>query len=136
MIVLTYLLDTDICIYIAKQKAVAASARLAALKPGSVGMSVITYGELLFGATKSTARQRALDVIADLAKRIPVLELSSEAGLRYGEIRAQLESRGTPIGANDLWLAAHALAENLILVTNNVAEFKRIKGLKIENWAK
>ena len=130
-----YLIDTDICIYIAKRNPTKAAARLNALEPGAVAMSIITYGELLFGANKSSAATRALAVIEELGKRMPVLELNRDVGVRYGEVRATLEAKGTPIGANDLWIAAHALAAGLILVTNNVQEFKRVKGLKIENWA-
>ena len=130
-----YLIDTDICIYIAKRNPAKAAERLSALEPGAVAMSIITYGELLFGANKSSAATRALAVIEELGKRMPVLELNRDVGVRYGEVRATLEAKGTPIGANDLWIAAHALAAGLILVTNNVQEFKRVKGLKIENWA-
>ena len=131
----SHLLDTDICIYIAKHNPAKAAERLHALPPGAVAMSIITYGELLFGATKSNAATRAMAVIEELGKRIPVLELNRDAGRRYGEVRATLEAKGTPIGANALWIAAHALAAGLILVTNNVQEFKRVQGLKIENWA-
>ena len=132
----SHLLDTDICIYIAKRNPAKAAERLNALVPGAVAMSIITYGELLFGATKSSAATRALAVIEELGTRIPVLHLNRDVGAHYAEVRASLEAKGTPIGANDLWIAAHALAAGLILVTNNVKEFKRVKGLKIENWAK
>ena len=131
---LRYLLDTDTCIYIAKHHPPAARARLARLTPGQVGMSVVTLGELLFGAEKSTSKAKALLVLKQLQREVPIVDLDAEAAQRYGEIRARLERAGTPIGSNDLWIAAQAIAKGLILVTNNVREFKRIKGLKLENW--
>ncbi len=132
---LRYLLDTDTCIYIAKRHPPAVRARLARLKPGQVGMSVITFGELLFGAEKSASKTKALLVLQQLQQLVPIVDLDAETAQRYGEIRALLERAGTPIGSNDLWIAAQAIAKDLILVTNNVREFKRIKGLKTENWA-
>ena len=132
---LRYLLDTDTCIYIAKHHPPTARERLARLKPGQVGMSVITFGELLFGAEKSASKAKAMQVLKQLQQVVPIIDIDAEAAQRYGEIRAHLERAGTPIGGNDLWIAAQATAKNLILVTNNVREFKRIKDLKIENWA-
>src|SRR3990170_5150595 len=131
---LRYLLDTDTCIYIAKHHPSAARERLARLKPGQVGMSVITFGELLFGAEKSTSKAKALLVLKQLQQIVPIVDLDAESAQRYGAIRALLERAGTPIGSNDLWIAAQAIVKDLILATNNVREFKRIKGLKIENW--
>lgn len=132
---LRYLLDTDICIYIAKHHPPAVREKLARLKPGQVGMSVITFGELLFGAEKSTSKARAVMVLQQLQQIVPVVDLDTGTAQRYGEIRARLERAGAPIGSNDLWIAAQATTKNLILVTNNVREFKRVRGLKIENWA-
>lgn len=132
---LRYLLDTDICIYIAKHHPPAVREKLARLRPGQVGMSVITFGELLFGAEKSTSKAKAILVLKQLQQIVPVVDLDAETAQQYGEIRAALERAGAPIGSNDLWIAAQATANNLILVTNNVREFKRVKGLKTENWA-
>ncbi len=131
-----YLLDTDICIYIAKHHPPALRHRFERAEPGQLAMSVITYGELRSGAEKSQWRDKALATLNVLTDAITILALPEAAGMHYGTIRAALEKAGTPIGGNDLWISAHALAEDLILVTNNGREFKRIKGLTVENWAK
>jgi len=130
-----FLLDTDICIYIAKHRPPAVRQRLQGLPPGSVGMSVITYGELRFGAEGSQARDQAMSRLSRLVELIPVLALPDTAGEHYGRVRRQLAAAGTPIGNNDLWIAAHALAASLVLVTNNLREFDRVPGLLVENWA-
>lgn len=130
-----YLLDTDICIYIAKHHPPDLRRRFEQAKPGELAMSVITYGELRHGAEKSHWRDKALATLATLTDAITILDLPAQAGAHYGTIRASLGKVGTPIGANDLWIAAHALAEDLTLVTNNGREFKRIDGLRVENWA-
>ncbi len=130
-----YLLDTDICIYIAKQKPGGVLARLQRLRSGDVGMSIVTYLELVYGAWKSQHREANLLRIQELERVIPVLPLDSNAGQHYGRMRAELERRGSPIGAYDLLIAAHALALNLTLVTNNTREFRRVPQLTVENWA-
>ena len=129
-----FLLDTNICIYIAKQRPPEVLARLEALMSGSVSMSVITFSELLFGANRSQHRQKALDTLEKLSLAIPVLPMDSDAGFHYGQIRAELQKQGTPIGNNDLWIAAHARSQGLVLVTNNEREFVRVPGLEVENW--
>ena len=129
-----FLLDTNICIYIAKQKPVKVLERFKQMTVGEVGLSVITYGELVYGVNKSqhvNKNQRVLDQLIEL---IPIVELSPDTGKAYGEIRACLQKAGKPIGNNDLWIAAHALSLDLTLVTNNEKEFSRIRGLNIENW--
>jgi tRNA(fMet)-specific endonuclease VapC len=131
-----YLLDTDICIYIAKRRPAQVQARLATLPAGAVAMSVITYGELWHGATRSQRSAEAFAILEHLARAAPVLTLDEDAARHYGEIRAVLESKGRPIGNNDLWIAAHARAAKLTLVTNNEREFSRVDGLAVENWAK
>ena len=131
---LRYLLDTNICIYVAKQRPPNVAKRLAELTPGSVGMSLITYGELCFGAEKSQQRDAALATLHRLAELIPVVPLEAGASEAYGSLRAQLQRNGTPIGNNDLWIAAHALTLNLTLVSNNTREFERVPTLKLENW--
>lgn len=130
-----YLLDTNICIYWLNTRHPRIVERLDAVPAGAVGMSVVTWGELQFGAAKSrqaAVAQRNLDA---LAEAVPPLALSIEAAKYYGELRAALERKGTPIGANDLWIAAQALTEGCTLITNNTREFKRVPKLKIENWA-
>ena len=129
-----YLLDTNICIYIRQKKSVELLGRFERLRPGDAAISVITYGELLYGAEKSAQRSAALERLNELALLLPPLALPEAAGPTYGKIRAELESRGEVIGNNDLWIAAHALADRLILITNNEREFSRIRSLKLRNW--
>ena len=132
---LRYLLDTNICIYIAKQKPPAVAKRFARLAVGAVGMSLITYGELCYGAEKSQRGAAAVATLGQLIELIPVLAPQSEVGATYGTLRAHLEKLGTPIGNNDLWIAAHALTLGVTLVSNNTREFERVPRLKLQNWA-
>lgn len=131
---LKYLLDTNICIYITKEKPIAVRDRFEQLNIGEVAMSAITYGELLYGAEKSQHRDNVLAHLRQLTNYIPPLPLPNDVAEHYGEIRALLAKKGQPIGNNDLWIAAHALSLDVILVTNNEKEFRRIAELKIENW--
>ena len=131
---LRYLLDTNILIYLANRRSESVAERFARLRPGEVAMSCVTYGELRYGAEKSVRRDDAVAVLERLAGRIAVLPLDAAASARYGRIRKDLEETGRPLGNNDTWIAAHALAEKLVLVTNNQREFARVGGLKLENW--
>jgi tRNA(fMet)-specific endonuclease VapC len=133
---LRYLLDTNICIYIAKNRPAEVLARFNKLQPGDVGMSSITYGELYYGACKSRSRAQAEKILIELTSLIPVLGIDAEGGKRYGEIRIELEKKGRVIGNNDLWIASHALALNVPLVTNNEKEFNRVPGLSVRNWVR
>jgi tRNA(fMet)-specific endonuclease VapC len=130
-----YLLDTDTCIYIAKHKPASALARFESMRPGDVGMSVVTYLALVYGAAKSQHIEANLAKIEQLSRLIPVEPLAASAGTHYGKLRAELERKGSSIGGYDLLIAAHALTLGLILVTNNVRAFRRVSGLRIENWA-
>ena len=129
-----YLLDTNICIYIAKHNPPTVRARFAQHTAQELAMSVITLGELRFGAEKSQSRAKALSTIETLISLIQIASLTENVGQHYGQIRAELGRAGTPIGNNDLWIAAHARAEGWILITNNEREFSRIAGLQVENW--
>jgi len=129
-----YLLDTNICIYIQRQKPAGVLERFEKLNPGDAAISVITWGELMYGAEKSSQRKKAVQLLEAFTSFVPVLPMPENAGLVYGAIRVSLESKGTPIGNNDLWIAAHAKASSFILVTNNEKEFRRVPGLKIRNW--
>lgn len=129
-----YLLDTKICIYIAKGHPLAVRERFARHALHELAMSVVTVGELRFGAEKSQARERALATIAQLTQMIPPCPLPQAAAEHYGDIRATLQKQGLPIGNNDLWLAAHARAEGWVLVTHNTRAFDRVPGLQVENW--
>jgi tRNA(fMet)-specific endonuclease VapC len=130
-----YMLDTNICIYIQKHKPESVLAHFKKLKPGEAAISIITWGELFYGAEKSKRKKNVLTLLNEFSIIVPVLAMPERAGKTYGSIRAFLESNGVPIGNNDLWIAAHAQAENLTLVTNNEKEFKRIPKLKVRNWA-
>jgi tRNA(fMet)-specific endonuclease VapC len=132
---LRYLLDTNICIYIAKQRPANVLQRFQSLQPGEVAMSVITYGELRYGASKSQRRADALKTLDELVTLIPALPLDGTAADYYGDLRSLLERSGTSIGNNDLWISAHALSLGITLVTNNEREFNRVAGLALENWA-
>ncbi len=129
-----YLLDTDICVYIANQTHATIFDKLNNLKIGQIGMSIITAGELLYGACKSVHVKKNHQMFEDLSQLITPLTLPLNSAKIYGEIRSNLEKQGKPIGQNDLWIAAHALALDVILVTNNIKEFSRIPQLKLENW--
>jgi len=130
-----YLLDTNICIYIRQKRPDEVLRRFQRLRPGEAVLSVITYGELLYGAAKSKQRREALERLRELILLLPALSLPETAAEAYGKIRAELGSKCQMIGNNDLWIAAHAVAAGLILVTNNEREFRRVPGLKIQNWA-
>jgi tRNA(fMet)-specific endonuclease VapC len=130
-----YLLDTNICIYIQRNRPPEVFERFQNLKRGEAVISVVTLGELLYGAEKSQHRVKVLGLLEEFTAMIPVLPMGGNVGHIYGAIRASLETQGKPIGNNDLWIAAHAKAEGLTLVSNNEREFKRIPGLKLLNWA-
>lgn len=131
---LRYLLDTNICIYIAKRKPAEVYQRFSLLNVGELGISLITFGELRYGAEKSQHREMALQKLAQLEQFIPVIMPTEETAKQYGIIRCFLERQGQPIGNNDLWIAAHALSLNTILITNNTKEFIRVPNLLVENW--
>jgi tRNA(fMet)-specific endonuclease VapC len=97
-------------------------------------ISVITWGELRYGAERSAQRGSVVQSLAEFVALVPVEPLPKAAGVDYGAIRAALEAGGTPIGNNDLWIAAHARSAGLTLVTNNEREFRRVQDLKVENW--
>lgn len=129
-----YMLDTDICIYIAKRKPLHISERFSRLKPGDLCMSVITHAELTYGAIKSMKVPENLEKLSQLASLIPVLPLDDAISEHYGRIRTDLERKGKLIGGNDLFIAAHCLAVDAVLVTNNIREFSRVQGLNFEIW--
>ena len=130
------MLDTNICIYIAKNNPPEVFAYFERMSPGEVVISVVTYGELCYGASRSSQRTESFTKLDEMLADIPVEPLTSAVGSAYGEVRASLAKQGRLIGANDLWIGAHALSLNLTLATNNEREFRRIPGLKVENWAR
>ncbi len=131
-----YLLDTNTFIYIRRERPATVMRAFQRLKPGEAAVSVITLGELLYGVAKSSQREAGVLQLQRIVEFVPVLPLPEAAASVYGTMRAELESRGQIIGNNDLWIASHAKAGGLTLVTNNEREFRRVRGLKVENWAR
>jgi tRNA(fMet)-specific endonuclease VapC len=129
-----YMLDSDICIYIARQGDPKVMARFAKYGLGDLGISVVGYGELRVGAEKSNRRADGLKELDIFIQVVQVLPIEPEVGEVYARTRAHLEQSGQIIGANDLWIASHCLQLGLTLVTNNEREFRRIPNLPIENW--
>lgn len=130
---LRYLLDTNICIDVIKRRPESLLERFNE-NASHLAISAITLAELLHGAEKSSQPQRTLSVVEDFCSRLDVLDYGAKAAQHYGQIRSALERRGTPIGVNDLHIAAHARSEGLTLVSNNLREFERVEGLLYENW--
>jgi tRNA(fMet)-specific endonuclease VapC len=129
-----YMLDTDTCSYIMKRSQPLVLKRLQRLPVTDVCMSVVTKAELLYGVEVSPRRAQDAAALAAFLPYVEVLELGEDVAQHYAEIRADLKKRGALIGANDLFIAAHARARGLTLVTNNTAEFERVSGLALENW--
>lgn len=129
-----YMLDTDTCSYVMKRSNQNVLKRLRAVPVADVCMSVITKSELLYGVEVSPRREQDATALRAFLPHVEVLEFPDAASTHYAEIRAELKKRGQMIGANDLFIAAHARTLGLRLVTNNTAEFSRVKGLALENW--
>ncbi|KAF0142189.1 MAG: twitching motility protein PilT [Stygiobacter sp. RIFOXYC12_FULL_38_8] len=129
-----YLLDTNICIYIIKKKPEAVLKRFMKLKPESIGISSITVAEFYFGISKSTRPNENIIALEQFLLPLIQIDYTKTDAQVYGKIRAQLDREGKMIGAMDLLIASQAINRNLILVTNNEREFKRIDDLKVENW--
>ena len=130
----TYMLDTNICIYVINARPPTVLARFRQERLGTIGVSSVTAAELAFGVVKSgsTRNREALEMF--LAP-LDVMPFDVLAIWHYGELRAGLGRRGLPVGALDTMIAAHALASNTILVTNNTREFARVPGLRLIYWA-
>jgi tRNA(fMet)-specific endonuclease VapC len=130
-----YLLDTNICIYIIKQKPQKVLEHFNSLTLSDIGVSCITVAELEYGTCKSQQQERNRAALMQFLLPLEIVEFDQPAATIYGTIRSGLERRGLVIGAMDMLIAAHALSLNLTLVTNNVREFSRIPELVVENWA-
>lgn len=129
-----YLLDTNTCIYIIRKKPIRVLERFQSLSLGSVGISSITLAELQHGVVKSVHFNENQQALHEFLVPIDILDFDYEAAMRYGEIRAYLEKTGQLIGPLDMLIAAHAKSLDVTVVTNNEKEFKRVPGLKVENW--
>lgn len=130
---LAYMLDTNICIYVMKNQPEHLRHKFNGLAE-QLCISSITLGELQYGAEKSTRREANATRVQQFIARLQVLSFNDRAALQYGQLRAELERAGTPCGAYDMQIGAHARSEGLTIVTNNMREFTRMPGLRSENW--
>ena len=131
-----YLIDTNICIYIMNKHPADVITKFKQFELGEIGISTITVSELQYGVAKSTYREKNEVRIEEFMAPFEILTYDLSAAKIYGDIRFQLEKRGQIIGPLDMLIAAHAISQELILITNNDKEFKRITKLKIENWTR
>ena len=129
-----YMMDTTICIYAIKNKPESVIRKILSQNPEDLCISVVTYAELMHGVEKSQAVEKNRIAMSLFLSAITVLDFDGEAAEAYGQIRAELERKGTPIDPMDLLIAGHARSQGLILVTNNTREFARVTGLRIEDW--
>ncbi|MCP5499215.1 MAG: type II toxin-antitoxin system VapC family toxin [Leptospiraceae bacterium] len=129
-----YMLDTNICIYTIKKKPESVFKKLESISQQEIVISSITLSELFHGVNKSQRLDKNQKALLEFISPFQVVSYDKKAAEEYGKIRAFLEKQGTPIGSMDYLIAAHAISLNCVLVTNNVKEFKRIQGLKIESW--
>lgn len=129
-----YLLDTNIWIYLMRNRPPEVRARYARLKPGAVVLSPVVLGELHVGWRKSARAEDNHALLEHYVQGAALDPIDAAIASAYGEIRAELEVRGTPIGENDLWIAAQARERNCVLVTHNVTEFARVRELRVEDW--
>ncbi len=131
---MTFLLDTDICSYLMRRRFPKLIERVRAFEPNDLKISVVTAFELRYGAKKSPRPAHFNEVIDRLLANLKVLDFDLAAAHHSASIRAELTAKGTPIGAYALQIAGHARSLEATLVTNNVGEFRRVQGLKVENW--
>jgi tRNA(fMet)-specific endonuclease VapC len=129
-----YLLDTNVCSDYLTGRHPKVVERIQACSPDDLRLCVVVVAELRYGADRSSRRRSNHARIDALIEEIETLDFDPPAAAMYGRVRSRLEAGGTPIGPNDMLIAAHALSRSLTVVTDNVAEFKRVKGLKLENW--
>ncbi len=132
---MTYMLDTNICIYVMKNRPERVLERFRKELDRGICISSITLAELEYGMKHSSNPVKNEQSLLKFLLPLSILPFGQAAASAYGEIRAYLQRKGTPIGPLDMLIAAHARAENMILVTNNVREFERVPGLELENWA-
>jgi tRNA(fMet)-specific endonuclease VapC len=131
---MAFLLDTNVCIDYLTGKYPKVVARVQGSSPEDLYLSVVVVAELRYGADHSTRRRTNHSRIDALVAEVEALDFDLRAAATYGRVRSKLEARGTPIGPNDMLIAAHALSRGLTVVTDNTAEFGRVKGLRVENW--
>jgi tRNA(fMet)-specific endonuclease VapC len=132
----TFLLDTNIVSYLLRRAPPSLVERLGATARDDVAISIVTAMELQFGVEKNPESTRTREAVGSFLSVMPVLTFPEEMPSVYGRVRADLERRGKPIGPLDTMIAAHALAVGATLVTNNTREFRRVRGLQVEDWTK
>ncbi|MBO6772239.1 MULTISPECIES: tRNA(fMet)-specific endonuclease VapC [unclassified Thalassospira] len=130
---LRFMLDTNICIYVIKNRPASCREKFRT-HSGAMAISSVTLAELIYGAMKSAKPESNLRTIEEFAARLNVLDFDTDAAGHYGDIRSTLEREGNVIGPYDMMIAGHARSHGLILVTNNIREFERVDGLRLENW--
>ncbi len=130
---LRYMLDTNICIYVIKSRPAGLRERFNSLAD-QLCISVITLAEIIYGAEKSARPVENLAIVDQFAARLDVLPFGERAATHYGQLRAELERAGHPVGIHDVMIGSHARSEGLTLVSNNLREFQRMEGLRLENW--
>jgi tRNA(fMet)-specific endonuclease VapC len=131
---MNYMLDTNICVSLIRQKQRGLIERLTSHDPDEVGVSIITVAELSYGAQKSAQPSQNLRALEQFLLPLEVADFDQSATDTYGLVRAHLEKNGNPIGSMDMLIGAHALSLGVVLVTNNIREFKRIPNLRVEDW--
>ncbi|MGA2489885.1 MAG: type II toxin-antitoxin system VapC family toxin [Anaerolineales bacterium] len=131
---MNYMLDTDTCIALIRQQLPILFQKVISFQPGEIGLSTITVAELQYGVERSQYRERNEAALTQFLLPFEIADFDSTSALTYGRVRAELEACGTPIGALDTLIAAQALTLKVNLVTNNLREFRRVKGLDLENW--
>ncbi len=131
-----YMLDTNICIYAIKHKTETVIKNFLSHEPEEMCISAITYAELMYGVEKSMAVEKNRIALSLFLSPLTILEFQAIAAEEYGKVRAELESKGMPLGPMDLLIAGHARSEGFILVTNNTREFCRVEGLVVEDWTR
>ncbi len=129
-----YLLDTNTCIRFINGRAPQIRQKMLTINASEIGISVIVQAEMYAGSAKSQTPEHSRQVQQEFFERFAIVLFDEKAALVYGDIRASLEKQGTPIGGNDLLIAASAIAHDLILVSHNTREFGRVHGLKLEDW--
>ncbi len=133
---MNFLIDTNICIYIMNKRPPEVIRRFKNTDVRMIGISTITISELQYGVSKSNKKSQNMQRLEEFLTPFEILSYDEMASKHYGDIRSKLEEQGHTIGPLDLLIAAHALSKDLVLVTNNEKEFKRIKSLRVENWVK
>ncbi len=129
-----YLLDTDTCIELIRQRSPRLLEKVTSFPTGEMGLSSITVAELQYGVERSQHRDQNRAALAQFLLPFDIADFDPPAAQAYGLVRAVMEARGLPIGALDTLIAAHALALQVTLVTHNLGEFKRVEGLRVESW--